>query len=230
MSLVKHTCYFILLIPGLVNAQAVDKLISGALKGAYIIQKLNPHMYEMTDEYFTQSMKTSGVGPIIRTYGTFDNDKRTGVWITYDSHEALRQIYDYSKKELIFNSFDEDEKEKTYKVIIGKKTSLKKLDRPPVYIGKEIIQHVRFRDYFPGIPDNRISRSVIIGFIIDKRGIASDYKVIKGLGEDLDKEAIEKVERIPQNWIPGLLKGKPVEVEYTLPVKYYFDQQMHKIY
>jgi protein TonB len=89
---------------------------------------------------------------------------------------------------------------------------------------------MRFRDYFQGIPDNRLSASVIIGFIIDKNGKASNYRVIKSLGEDLDKEAIEKVERIPQNWIPALLKGKPVKVEYTLPVKFYFDQKTHKYY
>ncbi len=230
MSLFKYACYFILLLPGLVRAQAFDKLISGAMKGAYIIPKLDPYMNEMTDEQFTRSMKMSGVGPMIRTSGTFENGKRTGVWITYDSHEALNQIYDYSTKVLILNKYDENEKGKMYKVIIGNKTSLKKLDRPPVYIGKEIIELMTFTDYFPGIPDNRLSDSVIIGFIIDKNGKASNYRVIKSLRGELDKEAIEKVKRIPQNWIPGLLKGKPVDVEYTLPIKFYFDQQMNKLY
>jgi len=64
-----------------------------------------------------------------------------------------------------------------------------------------------------------IQGKVFVNFIVEKDGSISHVKVLKGIGYGCDKEAVKAVENMPR-WIPGQQKGKPVRVEYNLPVKF----------
>lgn len=64
----------------------------------------------------------------------------------------------------------------------------------------------------------RISGSVIIDFAVDTSGFPVDFKVKRTLGYGTDYEAIRVIKKI-KAWKPGLFRGVPVKVSYSLPIK-----------
>jgi protein TonB len=72
-------------------------------------------------------------------------------------------------------------------------------------------------------PDQAIdaekSGKVWISFIIEKDGSLTDIKVIRGPGYGMDAEALRVLKKAPA-WTPGIQRGKPVRVAYTLPINF----------
>lgn len=64
-----------------------------------------------------------------------------------------------------------------------------------------------------------VSGRTIVEFVVNKDGSLSDFRVIKSLGPDFDKEALRVLKLMPK-WIPGKQKDKCVRVKYTIPIKF----------
>ena len=63
---------------------------------------------------------------------------------------------------------------------------------------------------------------VIVQFVVRKDGSVSDVSVVRSVGNvSLDNEAVRVVSSMPK-WSPGTQGGKPVNVQYTLPVQFKF--------
>lgn len=60
---------------------------------------------------------------------------------------------------------------------------------------------------------------VIATFIVEKDGSISGAKVVKGVSEELDAEALRVVNAMPK-WTPGKQSGKTVRVKYTIPITF----------
>ena len=61
---------------------------------------------------------------------------------------------------------------------------------------------------------------VMVQFVVRKDGSISDVSVVKSAGNlSLDKEAVRAVSSMPK-WNPGTQGGKPVNVQYTMPVQF----------
>ena len=61
---------------------------------------------------------------------------------------------------------------------------------------------------------------VMVQFVVRKDGSISDVSVVKSSGNlSLDKEAVRVVSSMPK-WNPGTQGGKPVNVQYTIPVQF----------
>lgn len=60
---------------------------------------------------------------------------------------------------------------------------------------------------------------VIVTFIVQKDGSITHAKIARSIDPELDAEALRVVRGMPK-WIPGTQLGKPVNVKYTLPVKF----------
>lgn len=58
---------------------------------------------------------------------------------------------------------------------------------------------------------------VIIQMVIGKDGSLSNIKVLRSVSPSLDAEAIRVVGNMPK-WEPGMQKGQPVSVKYTIPI------------
>lgn len=58
---------------------------------------------------------------------------------------------------------------------------------------------------------------VIIAFVIQKDGSVTNARIVKSVDPELDAEALRIVKAMP-NWTPGTQDGKPVDVNYTIPV------------
>ena len=59
---------------------------------------------------------------------------------------------------------------------------------------------------------------VYVTFIIEKDGSVSNVKLLRDIGCDHGAAVVEMVKRMPK-WKPGKQRGKPVRVQYNLPVK-----------
>ena len=64
-----------------------------------------------------------------------------------------------------------------------------------------------------------IQGRVLVSFIINKDGTIVEPEVVKGVDPLLDKEALRVISKMPQ-WKPGVQRGKPVRVKYTVPVNF----------
>ncbi|MBP3839081.1 MAG: energy transducer TonB [Prevotella sp.] len=66
----------------------------------------------------------------------------------------------------------------------------------------------------------KIEGRVIVKFIVEKDGSLTDVHVVKSVDPSLDEEAVRVVRSMPK-WTPGKrLNGKPVRVQYLLPVTF----------
>lgn len=67
--------------------------------------------------------------------------------------------------------------------------------------------------------ENKTQGKVYIGFIVERNGTLSDFKVIKGIGSGCDEEAI-RVLKLSPAWKPGMAEGNPVRTSYVQPITY----------
>lgn len=63
-----------------------------------------------------------------------------------------------------------------------------------------------------------IEGRVILEFIIDERGNVVNPRVVRGIGGGCDEEALRVVKLA--KFTPGMQRGRPVKVRYTLPVTF----------
>ncbi|MBO5817700.1 MAG: energy transducer TonB [Paludibacteraceae bacterium] len=65
-----------------------------------------------------------------------------------------------------------------------------------------------------------IQGRVICQFVVEKDGKPSNIKVVRSSGDaSLDEEAVRVIGTMPK-WKPGIQRGKPVRVTFTLPLSF----------
>lgn len=60
---------------------------------------------------------------------------------------------------------------------------------------------------------------VFVAFVIDTDGSIIEARVLQGVCESIDQEALRIVNAMPK-WIPGTDQGQPVQVRYILPLNF----------
>jgi len=74
--------------------------------------------------------------------------------------------------------------------------------------------------------ENGIQGTVVISFVVEKDGQLTDAVVAKEIGGGCGTEALRVINLINEKelrWTPGKQRGRPVRVEFNLPVKYRLD-------
>jgi periplasmic protein TonB len=69
--------------------------------------------------------------------------------------------------------------------------------------------------------DKKIRGTVFLTFIVEKDGSVSNVTVVKGVDPLLDNEAVKAISESPK-WTPGLQRGEPVRVRYSIPLNFMF--------
>lgn len=67
---------------------------------------------------------------------------------------------------------------------------------------------------------NNVTGRVLISFLIHKVGSSSDFKIEQSPDKSLGEEALRVVKLMSGKWQPVMLKGRLVEVRYSLPVNF----------
>ena len=80
------------------------------------------------------------------------------------------------------------------------------------YVGKNV--------KYPQIArETGIQGRVFVNFVVEPDGSVSNVTVLRGIGGGCDEEAMRVVKNMPK-WKPGKQRGKPVRVQYMLPVNF----------
>ncbi|REJ82382.1 MAG: energy transducer TonB [Bacteroidetes bacterium] len=112
----------------------------------------------------------------------------------------------------------ESEREKEVKAGFG----VSIVQVPPQFPGGNDSLHSFLNSNLSYPPDAKLKRiqgKVYIGFLVDKKGRIKDIKLLNGVHELLDNEALRVVKLMP-SWTPGTAGGSKVDVQYILPVDF----------
>ena len=83
-----------------------------------------------------------------------------------------------------------------------------------------LMQYLSKNIKYPTIAqENGTQGRVTVQFVVNKDGSIVDAKVLRGVDPYLDKEAVRVIMGMPK-WKPGMQRGKPVRVKYTVPVMF----------
>jgi protein TonB len=67
--------------------------------------------------------------------------------------------------------------------------------------------------------DNGTEGTVYVTFVVERDGSISDIKLLKGIGDGCEEEAMRVVAKMPK-WEPGTQKNVPQRVQCNLPIKF----------
>jgi protein TonB len=111
-----------------------------------------------------------------------------------------------------------DDCEEEFDVIID--TIIEIPDEDPRFCAGEQarVDFIRENFNFDNIYDHSgCSGTVYVSFVVEKAGDISDVKILRGVCEEVDAEAIRVCKAMPC-WIPGEQAGKKVRCRFTMPI------------
>ncbi len=83
-------------------------------------------------------------------------------------------------------------------------------------------QWVQLRTNYPQeAVEKKIKGRVYLTFIVEKDGSVSHVTIVKGVDPLIDNEAVKVIESSPK-WAPGLQRGHPVRVRYSISLLFAF--------
>ncbi|HMG09270.1 MAG TPA: TonB family protein [Mucilaginibacter sp.] len=86
------------------------------------------------------------------------------------------------------------------------------LDKFGAYLSKAI--------RYPAVArENGTQGRVIVTFVVERDGSLTDIKVTRGIGSGCDEEAVRVLKNSPK-WKPGIQNGRPVRVQYSVPISF----------
>ena len=84
----------------------------------------------------------------------------------------------------------------------------------------ELQKYLAANTKYPNIArENGIQGKVYVSFVVNSKGKVTKVKIARGVDPALDKEALRVVKSLP-NFSPGKQRGKPVRVNYTVPINF----------
>ena len=156
--------------------------------------------------------------------GTLEKNEKTGVWEYYgylrDGTRVVLQKYDHTSHKLLeFRALDDV----PYQVeLTPGEWTLATLDQQPMFIGSDprLATFTSKLNYPEAAQERQLQGRVVVSFVVDTLGRASDHKVLTGIGGGCDEEALRVCRAIPNEWIPARKQGRAVPVVYQLPITY----------
>jgi len=94
------------------------------------------------------------------------------------------------------------------------------VEQMPQFIGgnKELHKYLQKNLKYPQTAKEAgIQGTIHISFIVEETGEVSNAKVVRGIGGGCDEEALRVIESMPV-WSPGLQRGKPIRVQFNMPI------------
>lgn len=164
--------------------------------------KLYPEKYEdvtvVTDNVVHSYTDKSGFDWVYETEGLYYYVlEEEGVYMIFDELKFIRK----------------KESDKIYTGIV---------EEAPEYPGgnAKLMEFLAKNIHYPmSAMENGIQGQVIVKFVVDKDGSIVDPKVVRSVDPACDKEALRVIKSMPK-WKPGKQDGKPVRVEFTMPVNF----------
>ncbi|RKR81611.1 TonB family protein [Mucilaginibacter gracilis] len=67
--------------------------------------------------------------------------------------------------------------------------------------------------------ENNVTGTVFLSFVVEKGGSLTAFEVLRNPGDGLASEALRVLKQSPL-WMPGTMYGRPVRVQYTVPINF----------
>ena len=96
------------------------------------------------------------------------------------------------------------------------------VEQMPVFPGGDLglMKFIQKTTKYPPIAkENDITGKVYVTYVVNKKGKVTSVKVVRGVDKYLDAEAVRVVKLLPYT-SAGKQRGKPVKVQYNLPVRF----------
>lgn len=143
------------------------------------------------------------------TKGKILNGLHSGTWTGKDKKRNFSYTEEYQNNFLTNGtSVDSTNIKHQYTVVFENANPTKGLQ----HFYKYIASNLKIPKYLKGV-----SGKIFVGFTVNIDGSIANLKIIKGIHPDIDQEAIRTIASY-KNWNPGLLRGIPIAVKYTLPL------------
>ena len=95
------------------------------------------------------------------------------------------------------------------------------VDPKPSFMGKDLSYFTKWVASNYVLPDiakeSCIQGRIKVSFIVKADGSVSNVTITQSLDPAFDKEAVRVVSSSPK-WSPGMIDGKPVDIQYTIPI------------
>lgn len=174
---------------------------------------------------------TAGVAQRLRKTeyesGMIEKGNKVGVWEYYaytrDGSQVIAQKYDHTAKKLLFYRPVED---RVYQIKENNNWTSGRVDQPPLFLGGDAMlgSYMSKLVYPTAAQAKNIQGKVIVSFVIDTLGQASDHKVLLGIGGGCDEEALRIAKTLPQQWIPARRGSRAVPIVYEMPFTFKLQQ------
>jgi periplasmic protein TonB len=120
------------------------------------------------------------------------------------------EVQEYKPVEDLGNAQEEEEEVQIFTVV----------ESMPGFPGGESarIQYLNDNIKYPQMArESGIQGRVFVTFVVEKDGSVTDVKVLRGIGGGCDEEAVRVIQNMPK-WDPGKQRGKPVRVQFNMPI------------
>ncbi|MDB5285563.1 MAG: hypothetical protein JWR05_512 [Mucilaginibacter sp.] len=96
------------------------------------------------------------------------------------------------------------------------------VEQSPSFLGGDVefqnyvVKNVR---YPAKARENKTQGRVIVTFVVEPDGSLTNARVVRGIGDGADEEALRVIKASPK-WLPGIQNGRKVRVQYTVPIQF----------
>ena len=169
-------------------------------------------------------------------YPQHDTERDTQSIIDYEMMEReLEYIYNFTEvlanteAQLLFRPSDVPKRSPDYDDVV----SFYDCDQRPVFLHssdpKDFLQKwvYQYLKYPAEAVRDGVQGKVMVDFVIEKDGKISDVRVVKGVSDELDAEAVRVVSASPK-WKPGRVNGNRVRASLTIPVEFKLEKKGSK--
>ncbi len=169
-------------------------------------------------------------------YPEHGSDRDTQSIIDYDMMEReLEYIYNYVEELANLNSapsfrpVQKTDRDSSYDDVVSyfdcdQKPMFLTNPDPADFLEKWVYQYLKYPE---SALQNGVQGRVMVEFVIEKDGKVSNVRVVKGVSDALDAEAVKVVSASPK-WKPGKLNGNKVRVAMTIPVEFKLEKKNSK--
>lgn len=170
-------------------------------------------------------------------FGEYKNGKKEGPWSAFDSLKNKCELQ-YRDGELfgepVFTKKDGTVDSASLEMFLKRNGGdADFMDRPPSFpcrkkfsdFGKKcgeksLLDFLGTSIEYPERPRQlEIEGLAWLEFVVDKEGAVTDVIVLRGICDDIRKECLRVVKKMPK-WTPGMVNDEPVKVRFRLPVRF----------
>ena len=163
-------------------------------------------------------------------YTEHNTERDTQSIIDYETMEReLEYVYNYVYALANLNvapSFRSVERSEKYNDVVAyydcdqRPTFLNSAD-PAQFLNKWVYQYLKYPEV---AVRNGVQGRVVVEFIIEKDGKVTNVRVVRGVSDELDAEAVKVISASPK-WKPGRVKGEKVRIAISLPVEFKLEKK-----